>query len=326
LFRQTLLRRTCKLAIVATIALWLALLGGLLGRVAWPLDLLAHFRVQYAALFVLMACVLLAFRQYSLAAAAALGCVISAVPLFPYVVSEPVRAAIATPRDETFRLVSFNVWFRNPDMARTAQYIERSRADAVVLLELTPPQAQMLVPLLPSYPHYHIEPSRMGAAVFTKWPVLSAESVPLAQGGAIAARLTLDWRGTPVNVLGVHLNWPLGPRNSEFRKQELDALVRFSKAQQGPLLVAGDFNFTPWSEYFSDALEESGLHDAARGFGLARSWPAQFAPVGIRIDHCLLSPHWRSVATRIGPWLGSDHFPIVADMVLETTPRAVRDE
>ena len=317
MFRQTLLRRTYKLALVGTIGLWLALLGGLLGRLAWPLDLLAHFRIQYAALFVLLACVLLAFRRYALAAVAVLGCAISAVPLIPYVMTEPVPTAVATTRDETFRLVSFNVWFRNPDMARTAEYIEKSQADAVVLLELTPPQAEMLVPLLPTYPYYHIEPSRMGAAVFTKWPVISAESVPLSQGGAVAARLALDWRGTPVTVLGVHLNWPLGPRNSEFRNEELNALVRFSKAQQGPLLVAGDFNLTPWSEYFTDALDESGLRDAARGFGLARSWPSQFAPVGIRIDHCLLSPQWRSVSTRIGPWLGSDHLPVVADLVLQ---------
>lgn len=316
MFRQTFLRRTPKLALVGTIGLWLALLGGLLGPLAWPLDLLAHFRIQYAALFVLLACVLLAFRRYAVAAAAALGFVISAVPLFPYIMSEPVSVAIAATPDETFRLVSFNVWFRNPDMARTAEYIEKSQADAVVLLELTPQQAEMLVPLLPSYPHYHIEPSRMGAAVFTKWPMLSAESVPLSPGGAVAARLALDWHGTAVNVLGVHLNWPLGPRNSRFRNQELAALVRFSKAQQGPLLVAGDFNLTPWSQYFTDALEESGLRDAAHGFGLARSWPAQFAPAGIRIDHCLLSPQWHSVSTRIGPWLGSDHLPVVADLVL----------
>lgn len=234
----------------------------------------------------------------------------------PYILSEPVSAANATTREETFRLMSLNVWFRNPDLTDTAQYLEQSQADAVVLLELTPPQANKLVPLLPSYPYYHIEPSRMGAAVFTKWPVLSAESVPLAADGAVAARLTLDWRGTPVTVLGVHLNWPLGPRNARFRNEELAAVVSFSKAQRGPLLVAGDFNLTPWSEYFSDALQESGLHDAARGFGLTRSWPAQFAPVGIRIDHCLLSPHWRSVASHIGPFLGSDHLPVVADVVL----------
>ncbi len=305
------------MASLALIGVWLALLAGLLGRLAWPLDLFAHFRVQYVALFALLAVVFLLFRRYVHVAAALVGAVISAVPLFPYVTGEPLSTAIATPREETFRVVSFNVWFRNPDLTHTAEYIEQSQADAVVLLELTPPQAEKLRPLLPTYPHYYLEPSRMGAAVFTKWPVLEAESVELASGGAVAARMKLDWRGTPVTVLGVHLNWPLGPRNSEYRNQELDELVRFSKAATGPLIVAGDFNLTPWSEYFSDALEASGLHDAARGFGLARSWPAQFAPVGLRIDHCLLSPQWRSVSTRVGPWLGSDHLPIVADLLLQ---------
>ena len=175
------------------------------------------------------------------------------------------------------------------------------------------------MPLLPSYPHSYIEPSRMGAAVFTKWPVLAAESVPLANGGAIAARMRLDWRGTPVTVLGVHLNWPLGPRNSQFRNEELAGVVAFSKAQQEPLIVAGDFNLTPWSEYFSDALDESGLHDSARGFGLARTWPAQFAPLGIRIDHCLISSEWRSRRVNVGPSLGSDHLPVVADLAFKRT-------
>jgi endonuclease/exonuclease/phosphatase (EEP) superfamily protein YafD len=316
LFRQALLRVTHQLAILGTAGVWLCLLAGLLGQLAWPFDLFAQFRVQYAALFVLLACVLMLLRRFGIAVAAAVGFGVSIVPLLPYVASEPVSAAVAMTSEETFRLVSFNVWFRNPDMARVANYIETSQADAVVLLELTPPQAEMLAPLLPTYPHYHIDSSRMGAAVFTKWPVISAESVPLSQGGAVAARLMLDWRGTPVNVLGVHLNWPLGPRNSEFRNQELSSLVAFSKAQRGPLLVAGDFNLTPWSKYFSDALEQSGLHDAALGFGLTRSWPSQFAPVGIRIDHCLLSRHWQATATSIGPSLGSDHLPLVADVSL----------
>ncbi|MFC4310024.1 endonuclease/exonuclease/phosphatase family protein [Steroidobacter flavus] len=325
MFRPAFLRLTHKLAILGTAGVWLCLLAALLGQVAWPFDLFAHFRVQYAALFVVLACVLMVLRRFSIAVVAAAGFGVSVVPLLPYIASEPVQVAVATTTpEEAFRLVSFNVWFRNRDMARVAEYIEKSQADAVVLLELTQPQAEQLLPLLPTYPHYHMDTSRMGSAVFTKWPVLSAESVPLSRSGSVvASRMMLDWRGTPVTVLGVHLMWPMGPNNSEYRNQELNSLVALSKAQRGPLLVAGDFNLTPWSEYFSDALEESGLHDAALGFGLARSWPAQFAPVGIRIDHCLMSRHWRSVTTAVGPSLGSDHLPIVADLVI---PAAVPGE
>lgn len=324
--RGRVFRRVHQAAILGTGCVWLALLAGLLGRAAWPFDLFAHFRIQYAALFVLLTLVLLLLRRWLVALAAVIGLAVSAVPLLPYVIKDgvmktghaaPVGSVSAQPAAPNFRLLTFNVWFRNPDMARTAAYIEQVQADAVVLQELTPAQAEILRPLLPSYPHYHIEPSRMGSAVFTKWPVLSAESVPLAREGAIAARMQIDWRGLPITVLGVHLNWPLGPRNSAFRNEELAGVIAIAKAHQGPLLVAGDFNLTPWSEYFGDTLANSGLHDAARGFGLARSWPAQFAPLAMRIDHCLLSPHWRSVAVRTGPWLGSDHLPVVAELSLQ---------
>ena len=301
----------------STLLVWLALLAGLLGRVAWPFDLFAHFRVQYAALFILLTVLLLILRRPIVALMALAGLAVSAVPLVAYLPDEPSGVATANPDNPTFRLLSFNVWFRNPDMAETAEYIEQSRADAVVLLELTPPQAERLRPLLPSYPHYYIEPSRMGAAVFTKWPMLAAESLPLADEGAIAARVRVDWRGSPVTVLGVHLNWPLGPRNSRFRNEELAGVVEFSKSQREPLIVAGDFNLTPWSEYFTSALEESGLRDAALGFGLGRTWPAQFAPLGIRIDHCLVSRHWNSARVETGPWLGSDHLPVIADLALK---------
>lgn len=306
-----------KLAIAGTVLVWLALLAGLLNRVAWPFDLFAHFRVQYAALFVVLTLLLLILRQWVFALAALVGFCVSAVPMMAYLPSVSGGTAVASADTPTFRLLSFNVWFRNPDMATTAAYIEQSQADAVVLLELTPPQAERLRPLLPSYPYFHIEPSRMGAAIFTKWPVLAAESMPLAKDGAIAARMQIDWRGTPVTVLGVHLNWPLGPRNSQFRNEELAGVVAFSKAQRAPLIVAGDFNLTPWSGFFSDALEESGLHDAALGFGLRRTWPAQFAPLGIRIDHCLISREWQSLRVDVGRLLGSDHLPVMADLTLK---------
>lgn len=313
-----------KLAIAGTAVVWLSLLAGLFGRAAWPLDLFAHFRIQYAALFVVLALLLLSLRRFVIALAAVIGLIVSAVPLLPYLGAAASTAAANAPAP-MFRLLTFNVWFRNPDITRVAAYIEGSQADAVVLQELTPSQAEVLRPLLPTYPNYYLEPSRMGAAVFTRWPVTAAESVPLAKGGgegAIAARVQIDWRGSAVTVLGVHLNWPLGPRNSAFRNQELASLVQFAKAQQEPLIVAGDLNLTPWSEYFRDALSASGLHDAALGFGLHRSWPAQFAPLAIRIDHCLLSSHWRSVSADIGPWLGSDHLPLITDLQLQAPPTA----
>jgi len=152
--------------------------------------------------------------------------------------------------------------------------------------------------------------------VFSRWPILSAQPLALAAGSMRAAQVTLDWNGTPVTVLGVHLHWPLGATNSRLRNEELAGIASFAAGMTGPLIVAGDFNVTPWSRHFRVALERSGLNDCAAGHGLAPSWPAQVPPFGIRIDHCWTSKHWRSADVRLGPSLGSDHLPLIADLVL----------
>ena len=69
--------------------------------------------------------------------------------------------------------------------------------------------------------------------MFARWPIVSAESLALAEAPAcVAARVTLDWHGTPVTVLGVHLHWPLGPTNSRLRNAELAGIASFAAAHR----------------------------------------------------------------------------------------------
>jgi endonuclease/exonuclease/phosphatase (EEP) superfamily protein YafD len=171
---------------------------------------------------------------------------------------------------------------------------------------------------LPSYPHVAVEPGIANVVVFSKWPLLESRSVPLSS--EVNGRfVTIDWQGRRVNLLGVHLHWPLGPHSASFRRQDLRAIATFAAAFREPLLVVGDLNLTPWSPYFHQLLRDSGMVDAAAGQGLMPSWPSQFRWVGIRIDHCLMTPQWRSVNVKPGPHVGSDHRPVVADLELGAT-------
>jgi endonuclease/exonuclease/phosphatase (EEP) superfamily protein YafD len=302
------------LAVVGAIAAAIGLVAGMLGGYAWPLDLFAHFRVQYTLVFAIAALVLLILGRRLFAALSFAGALVSAVPIVPYV-GLPSQSAEA--RSVDFRLVTFNVFFRNHDYQRIAKYLESTNADAIVLQEINKAQATQLQALLPSYPHAYLESSsRYGAAVFSRWPMTSAESLLLSPAGAQAAHVVLDWHGSAVAVLGVHLHWPLGPHNSQWRNAELARVAEFASSQQTALLVAGDFNITPWSTHFQDAVSRSGLIDCALGLGIEPSWPAPLPLLGIRIDHCLASKHWRSVDVSTGPFVGSDHRPLIADLQL----------
>jgi endonuclease/exonuclease/phosphatase (EEP) superfamily protein YafD len=103
--------------------------------------------------------------------------------------------------------------------------------------------------------------------------------------------------------------------------QENMALRRVQSAQaygwlrevNGPLLIAGDFNTTVestiyqeyWSSY-TNAFSVAGL-----GWGQTQFTPRRTAT---RIDHILLGPGWRCVHCWVGPFVGSEHRPLLADL------------
>jgi endonuclease/exonuclease/phosphatase (EEP) superfamily protein YafD len=63
-------------------------------------------------------------------------------------------------------------------------------------------------------------------------------------------------------------------------------------------------------------MEQNGLRDSALGFGLHPTWLSRWLPLGIPIDQILHSDAIAVLDRRVGPDVGSDHFPVTADIAL----------
>src|SRR5690606_7139996 len=115
-----------------------------------------------------------------------------------------------------------------------------------------------------------------------------------------------------IAVLGTH---PLAPTTSErsaLRNAQLEFAADWSNEQNGPHVVTGDFNATPWSHPFRRLLADTGLVNSQKGFGVQASFPAdRLWLVRVPIDHLVHSPEFEVVDRRLGPLLGSDHMPLV---------------
>ena len=87
------------------------------------------------------------------------------------------------------------------------------------------------------------------------------------------------------------------------------------------VVVAGDFNHTPYTPRFARLAAEGRLL-AARHPGLwPITWRAQFRGVpvldrlfGLPIDQVLVNDHFAVRTVAIGPELGSDHLPVTVEL------------
>jgi endonuclease/exonuclease/phosphatase (EEP) superfamily protein YafD len=85
-----------------------------------------------------------------------------------------------------------------------------------------------------------------------------------------------------------------------------------------PILVVGDFNATRWNSAFRELLDAD-LSDAADdvGHGLRTTWKGTGrVPIEMVLDHILVSDDFGVLDTRVGPGVGSDHRPVIADVAL----------
>jgi endonuclease/exonuclease/phosphatase family metal-dependent hydrolase len=106
--------------------------------------------------------------------------------------------------------------------------------------------------------------------------------------------------------LKLHLAW--------WGRETARVLTALAESNALPMLVAGDFNM-PADDTTMAALRGNfrfAFEEVGWGYGYTR--PARCP--WVRIDHVLAGPEWTVASCRVGPDFGSDHLPLLADVVL----------
>lgn len=234
----------------------------------------------------------------------------------------PVPAVV--PGVRAVRLFNANVYAANPRPAGIAEEIRESRPDVVFLQEATPAIVELIkgVGALDELPHRVVveREDPFGTLVAARWPLVDPEVVEL-DGRPVLVRATVETEGGPLRLYAVHVVAPFGG-NREPWSAEIDHITHAIRAEELPVLLAGDFNAT-WGHRAFRRLLDAGLTDAAaaRGRPFQMTWrQGGRLPPLTRIDHVLTSPHLTVTAIRTGHGAGSDHRPIVADVVRTVRP------
>ena len=124
-----------------------------------------------------------------------------------------------------------------------------------------------------------------------------------------------------VRVFAVHPPPPLDRDYTAARNAELRWFAARAATSELPVIVVGDFNETPFGRAYAAFVEASSLQPMAALGGSRGTWPDLLdevqvpARLGIIIDHAFASRHFTPVSFEVGPSVGSDHRPIVAEVL-----------
>ena len=289
--------------------------AGWLGPWSWWLDLFSHFRVQYVLAALVLAAFALWRRRPVIAAMAVLLLAANGAEIVRVGALASTAAAMAP---GALKILSLNLWNRNRDTGRVLDYIRREDADVVILNEVVPHWARALDQLGDRYP-YRFDRTDCREFRLCEATILSKRPWRAAGGSAGGVgRLPLAWAafevdGKVLTVAGTHMLYGLTSSSARKQRVQIDDLAAFVRAHPGPLVVAGDFNATPWSAVHDRLVGETGLAPVPVGWMPTwPAWPAFFSPLAIPIDHVFHGPGVSVVEVKTGPDVGSDHLPIVA--------------
>lgn len=263
---------------------------------------------------------------------AAAGCLVyHAWWITPYTRLFPLEVKTAAPTDggDVLRVLVSNVLMSNGNAQALLRLVATHRPHVLVTLESDDRWQQQLDTLKAEYPFTIQCPldNRYGMHVYARLPLqdsrvnfLVQDDVPSMQTGIRMAS------GQVVQAHFVHPAPPSPTENdaSTERDAELLTVARRVAGAAAPVIVTGDLNDVAWSRTTRRFRKLSHLLDPRVGRGMFNTFHAGHWFLRWPLDHIFHSDHFTLRSIRRLPSIGSDHFPLLTELIL--TPNASSEQ
>lgn len=319
-------RRCAGQGILAlTLALIIVTILSFGGRWAWLLDLLTFWRPHLLVLALLLAGLAwLGSRRLGVGLALAAATVNLGAMLVP-----AGHAALPSTAEVRVKVVTLNVLGDNRPGHSLIDFLRQSDADVIALQEVSPHWDRQLAALAEIYPYRvpatGFRPNQ--TVLLSRFPILAATVLdpPAAEFNTAwdrPLRAEIDVHGRSLVVYAVHPPTPRSLAQWTTRNAQLAWVAGLAGERDGsrPRIMLGDFNTPPWSFLFRDVNATAALRDAGGTLRQATRQPMLLAPhlawLGAPVDHVLVSPDIGVSSFAVGPYVHSDHLPVIADLLL----------
>ncbi|MBS0203413.1 MAG: endonuclease/exonuclease/phosphatase family protein [Planctomycetes bacterium] len=297
---------------LGSIGLLLATVAGSCGQWHWLLDLASHFCWYYFVFAGLW--LIVTFRSRPHWITGCLGIVLfwNGWLILPHYLPAASPKTPAT----TLSLVSVNVHTANSNKSAVVDYLRQRQPDMVLVMEIDVEWAAALQSLDDLYPHRLLQPrpDNFGIGLMSKLPLTEPRLMNFGGTGLPSVVAVIRHADHDLQLIGTHPLPPIGHERTSRRNTQLCEIAEFVKRSPLPTIVAGDLNATPWSSAFREFQSRSGLRDSALHRGIHGTWNARTWWLRIPIDHILVPDGAVVVGRNVGRNVGSDHFPVEAQI------------
>ena len=291
------------------------------------LELLSHFKIQYLILNIVLFSGLLVTRRKKLIFISLLCLSLVSSEIIPWYIPP---TSLGNHSDQ-LRILSLNVNTQNQSYSQVLSLVRREKPDVAVFMEINEAWVKQLNSLNDILPNTvaNANPYNLGIAVYSKRKLenASVEFFGATNNPTIVGNLTIN--GQVVSLIGTHPPPPKPGLLFQTRNKQLDQISQYIKSRSNTVVMVGDLNITMWSRYYKRFISTTRLKNARQGFGTLPTWPTKtnYPPysripslvtwlLSIPIDHCLISPDIKVVNIRTGPNVGSDHRPLITDLII----------
>ena len=222
--------------------------------------------------------------------------------------------------NERIALLTANVLQTNRDADSFLKIIHETSPDVVLAVEVDEWWTERLWEgVRAQYPHKVCYPlsNGYGLAFFSRLELVRSQIRFICDDAIPSIRAELKLRsGMEITVYGVHPRPPSVGQDSTERDVELLLVAQEIKDRGGPAIVLGDLNDVAWSPTTLRFMKAGDLLDPRRGRGFYNTYPARWPGFRYPLDYVFCTRHFRICSMRVLPSFGSDHLPLVAELVI----------
>jgi endonuclease/exonuclease/phosphatase (EEP) superfamily protein YafD len=291
---------------------------GFLGQLHWVFELIAPFRLQYFSLLLLLSLYFGTRGDRQLFFVAFMAAIINGWLVLP-VFFEAAPAPRA--KGHQLRLVQMNLSTRNTRHTQAIRVIESLKPDVLALEEVSADWRQALntsktlKKLLP----YKAQSVDSQTSLYSRYPIRDIKihqvNPKYPVDNLLSAKISLP--SQRLTVLVAHPPHPTSAQENWRQIVVFSYMIAHEAHFKAPFVLAGDLNTTPWSHHFQALIRQMHLLDSRAGFGIHPTWPDKVWLLRIPIDHVLVSPDIMVNQHEVAMSTGSDHLPIVVDLVIK---------